>query len=115
SAFFSGQKLIKLNEVDSTNDYLKERLSKSTPVKEGTVIMAVDQKRGRGQRGNSWVSEAGKNLTLSILVEPSFLTPDEQFYLNIIISWSIVQALLPILVVLLSIKWQHDILVVNKK
>lgn len=115
SAFFSGQKLIKLNEVDSTNDYLKERLSKSTPVKEGTVIMAVDQKRGRGQRGNSWVSEAGKNLTFSILLKPSFLTPDEQFYLNITISWSIVQALQPILGDRLSIKWPNDIYVDEKK
>lgn len=115
SAFFSGQKLITLNEIDSTNDYLKERLSKSTPVNEGTVIMAVDQKKGRGQRGNSWVGEAGKNLTFSILLNPSFLTVDEQFDLNITISSSIIQTLKPLLGDQVLVKWPNDIYVGDKK
>lgn len=115
SAFFSGQKLITLNEVSSTNDYLKVELSKSTPFREGTVIMAVDQTRGRGQQGNTWYSEAGKNLTFSILLKPVFLDPDQQFDLNIAISLSIVQVLEPLLGHRISIKWPNDIYVDEKK
>jgi len=40
STLFVGQNLIKLKEVDSTNNYLKELLSKSEPLPEGTAIMA---------------------------------------------------------------------------
>lgn len=115
SAFFSGQKLITLNEVSSTNDYLKDILSKSEPFKEGTVIMAVDQTQGRGQMGSRWLSEPGKNLTFSLLLKPIFLEPDKQFDLNIAISLSVIQCLQPLFGSRVSIKWPNDIYVDGKK
>lgn len=115
SAFFSGQKLITLNEVSSTNDYLKDRLSKSTPFREGTVIMAVDQQEGRGQRGNKWISEPGKNLTFSLLLKPAFLDIGTQFDLNIAISVSVIQCLQALLGDRVLIKWPNDIYVNDKK
>lgn len=115
SAFFSGQKLITLNEVSSTNDYLKEKLSKSTPFKEGTVIMAVDQREGRGQRGNKWLTEPGKNLTFSLLLKPVFLNIETQFDLNIAISVSVVQCLQTLLGNRVLIKWPNDIYIDDKK
>ncbi len=64
STLFVGQNLIKLSEVDSTNNFLKGLVSNSEPLPEGTVIMADNQFAGRGQQQNSWVAEPGKNLSL---------------------------------------------------
>jgi len=63
SGLFVGQNLLTIQQVDSTNNFLKELVSNSKPVIEGTVIMAVHQYAGRGQQQNGWFAEAGKNLT----------------------------------------------------
>ena len=115
SAFFGGQKLITLKRVSSTNDYLKEELSKSTPFNEGTVIMAEDQLEGRGQAGNKWLTEPGKNLTFSLLLKPTFLNPIFQFNINISICVAIFEVLSPLLGSQLKIKWPNDIYVADKK
>lgn len=69
---YMGLNLIKLDRVASTNDYLREQLSNFKPLDEGSAIMATEQFQGKGQRGNIWRSEPGKNLTLSLLLYPSF-------------------------------------------
>lgn len=115
SAFFSGQKLITLQRISSTNDYLKEQLSKSTPLKEGTVIMAVDQTDGKGQSGNKWLAEPGRNLTFSLLLNPTFLRPIQQFDINIVICVSIYEVLFPLLGEQLKIKWPNDIFFEDRK
>lgn len=115
SGIFIGQNRIKLERVASTNDYLKAELSKSKPFPEGTVIMAVEQFAGRGQVGTRWESQKGKNLTVSILLSPSFLHPSKQFTLNIAICLAIQRALSTILIEKVFIKWPNDIYVENKK
>ncbi len=115
SGFFVGQKIVVLPRVDSTNDYLKQQLAKVEPVPEGTVIMAEEQYAGRGQADNVWVADAGKNLTCSILLNPSFITPEKQFILNKAVSTGINDALYKIIGSDLKIKWPNDIYVKNKK
>lgn len=115
SATYIGTTKIKLDRVASTNDFLRAELSKSTPLVEGTVIMADEQYAGRGQMGTSWESQKGKNLTTSILLCPHFLSPTKQFDLSIIISLALQQALTSILNVKVEIKWPNDLYVNNKK
>jgi BirA family transcriptional regulator, biotin operon repressor / biotin---[acetyl-CoA-carboxylase] ligase len=109
SGLFVGQNRVTLKSVDSTNNYLKEELSKSKPLPEGTVIMAEEQWAGRGQRSNQWLSEPGKNLTFSLLLNPLFLRPDQQFFLNQCISIAVNETLRTILGPSLKIKWPNDI------
>lgn len=109
SGLFVGQNLIILKEVDSTNNFLKNTLSNSKPLPEGTVIMAESQYAGRGQQQNRWHSDAGKNLTFSILLKPSFLVISEQFDLTRAISLGVYDALYPLLGNGLKIKWPNDI------
>ncbi len=60
--------IIRLEEADSTNNYLQSHRSECTaPV---TLVTAEYQSAGRGQRGNSWESERGRNLVFSLLVHP---------------------------------------------
>jgi BirA family biotin operon repressor/biotin-[acetyl-CoA-carboxylase] ligase len=115
SGLFVGQNLITLKEVASTNTFLKDALSKSTPLLEGTVIMAEKQFAGRGQSTNTWVSEGGRNLTFSILLKPTFLTVERQFDLNKAISLALNDVLRAYVGDAATIKWPNDSYIGNKK
>ena len=105
---FVGHNTVTLKQVDSTNSWLKQALSNSAPLAEGTVIMAEAQLAGRGQSENVWVSEPGKNLTFSILLNPRFLDIQRQFDLNIAISIAINDVLASYLGIATTIKWPND-------
>ncbi|RYY32891.1 MAG: biotin--[acetyl-CoA-carboxylase] ligase [Sphingobacteriaceae bacterium] len=109
SGLFVGQNFVSLKEVDSTNTFLKNTLSNTKPLPEGTVIMAEAQLAGRGQQQNGWHAQPGKNLTFSILLNPGFLPITQQFDLNRVISLGVHNALKPILGEALRIKWPNDI------
>jgi len=115
SGLFDGQNVITLQRTPSTNEYLKNELTKSTPLREGTVIMAVDQYAGRGQKGAVWVSEPGKNLTFSLLLTPTFLHPRHQFLLTVAISVAIAKCLETLLPEPVKIKWPNDLFVGDRK
>jgi BirA family biotin operon repressor/biotin-[acetyl-CoA-carboxylase] ligase len=115
SGLFVGQNLITLKEVASTNTFLKDALSKSTPLLEGTVIMAEKQFAGRGQANNTWVSEGGKNLTFSILLKPTFLAVERQFDLSKAISLALNDVLRVHAGGAATIKWPNDSYIGNKK
>jgi BirA family biotin operon repressor/biotin-[acetyl-CoA-carboxylase] ligase len=109
----TGNELIKLDTVDSTNDYAKNLIRESA-AKEGTVILADFQTKGKGQKGGYWESEKGKNLTLSIILNPSFLELQKEFYLSMSISIGIVE-FLSHMSLNSKIKWPNDIYINNRK
>ena len=112
---FVGQNLVSLKEVDSTNTFLKNILANSAPVPDGTVIMAESQVAGRGQQQNKWYSTTGESLTFSILLKPSFLQLNQQFFLTQLVSISVYETLLPLVGNELKIKWPNDIYIGNRK
>ena len=61
-------KLIKLDAIDSTNEFLKG-ISTQQNTENFTVVTAENQTNGKGQRGAVWNSEVGKNLIMSVLVK----------------------------------------------
>jgi BirA family transcriptional regulator, biotin operon repressor / biotin---[acetyl-CoA-carboxylase] ligase len=115
SRLFVGQNLITLKEADSTNNYLKNILSNSKPVPEGTVIMAERQYAGRGQQQNRWHSQDEKNLTFSLLLNPVFLPVSAQFDLTRAVNLGVHDALEPLLGDKLKIKWPNDIYYADHK
>jgi BirA family biotin operon repressor/biotin-[acetyl-CoA-carboxylase] ligase len=115
SGLFVGQTLVILKEAASTNNYLKELLSNSKPVADGTVIMAESQYAGRGQQSNRWHSEAGKNLTFSLLLKTGFLALQQQFDLTRAISLGVVTGLQEATGLPIQIKWPNDIYYGDKK
>ena len=108
-----GRKIIQLEKVSSTNDYALKLLSKST-AEEGTIICANSQTMGKGLAGNGWESQTGKNLTISIILKPSFLNPSKQFYISKVIALS-VHDFLSDQLKNVRIKWPNDIYVNNDK
>ena len=73
--------LIHIAKADSTNGYLNA-LCEKEKVSELTTVVADFQTAGRGQRGNSWESEYGKNLMFSFVLYPTFLEARKQFLLH---------------------------------
>lgn len=78
------------------------------------VVIAEKQTSGRGQRGNSWESEPGKNLTFSIVLYPHHIPASRQFALSQIISLGIID-ILQKFGPGFSIKWPNDIYWNEKK
>lgn len=109
-----GNQHFRLPELSSTNRYALDLLSKSKPV-EGTVISAVAQTEGKGQSDNTWDTEPKKNVTMSVILYPTFLHPREQFRLNQAISLAIWDAVHDLTGDEASIKWPNDIYVSNRK
>jgi BirA family biotin operon repressor/biotin-[acetyl-CoA-carboxylase] ligase len=109
-----GKNLIYVPECHSTNTLAYELCQKSA-LAEGTVIITRDQQNGKGQRGNTWFSEPGMNLTFSLILKPTFLSPLEQFTLTMAISLAIHDFLTQLVHGEIFIKWPNDILLNNKK
>jgi BirA family biotin operon repressor/biotin-[acetyl-CoA-carboxylase] ligase len=108
-----GNEFIELDTIDSTNDYAK-KLIRETAAREGTVILADFQTKGKGQKGGYWESDKGKNLTFSIILNPSFMDVQKEFYLSMSVSIGIVEFLSK-LSLSSKIKWPNDIYINNRK
>ena len=100
-----------LEEADSTNNVLLRHIRDYDNL---SVVAAVTQTAGRGQRGNRWVSAPGDNLTFSLLLRPEGLPVREVMAVTCLATLAVrdrlrdegVQAV---------IKWPNDIYVGKKK
>jgi BirA family transcriptional regulator, biotin operon repressor / biotin---[acetyl-CoA-carboxylase] ligase len=106
--------IIKLDAIDSTNDYLKQ-LSRQSDLENYTIVMAKEQTKGKGQMGAAWVSEKDKNLTMSVLVKNIRLKTGDVFGLNIAVALSVIKVLENIKIPNVSVKWPNDIMAGSKK
>lgn len=100
-----GVRIISVSETGSTNS----ALASMAGITHGTVLTAGAQTAGRGQRGNTWEAEPGKNLTFSMLLRPTSISASNQFELSQIVSLAIVSVLDDALGVRTAIKWPNDI------
>lgn len=74
--------------MESTNEVAEKWILQERPP-EGSVVMADYQTKGQGMAGNTWESEAGKNLLVSFILYPDFLPANEQFMINKIVSLAV--------------------------
>ncbi len=114
-SLFTGKNRLHFNEIDSTNNYALQWVKNKRPP-EGSLVTADFQTDGRGQRGNTWVSNRQENFMGSFVFYPVFLSVQGQFWLNKALSVGVVdciKSLLPNKKV--HIKWPNDILVEGKK
>jgi len=103
---------IKVSQTASTNTYLS-RLAATLPG--GTVIYTPSQTAGRGQKGNSWESEDGKNLTFSLLLKRPPVKARDQFYLSEASALAVVEALSAEAGDNFTVKWPNDVYWQDKK
>lgn len=108
--------IVRLDSAESTNTFattLPVTPSDTEPV----VVITDNQTAGRGQRGNTWESQPGKNLTFSLVMYPRFIAPAHQFELSMLVSLGIINALAGLVgdSDRLKIKWPNDIYYGDRK
>lgn len=108
--------LVQLDSAESTNTVART-LAAEAQNTQPLLVVTDNQTAGRGQRGNSWESQPGANLTFSLVLFPRFLAPAHQFELSMLVSIGIVNALRNFVDApkWLSIKWPNDIYFGDRK
>jgi BirA family biotin operon repressor/biotin-[acetyl-CoA-carboxylase] ligase len=112
STLFVGKNLVFVPDCHSTNSFAMD-LGQRASAADGTVVITDNQYSGRGQRGNLWVSEPGKNLTFSVLLKPK-VRPNQQFVLTKVVALAVADYVIT-KTTSVKIKWPNDIVVNEKK
>ncbi|MFK7949013.1 MAG: biotin--[acetyl-CoA-carboxylase] ligase [Saprospiraceae bacterium] len=115
NTLFIGKVIHHFEQLPSTNTYAIDLLAKNKP-SEGTVISTSHQVDGKGQHDSIWETSANQNITLSVILYPTFLLPKHQFWLSQAVALAVrdfVAEILPQKKV--CIKWSNDIYVNDKK
>jgi len=102
-----------IKQTHSTNALLWEMIRESHQP-EGTVVYTDFQTAGKGQIGNSWESEAAKNLLFSVVLHPSQIPLDRLFLVSQLVSIAI-KRVLDKYCENISVKWPNDIYWNDKK
>ncbi|WP_010663362.1 biotin--[acetyl-CoA-carboxylase] ligase [Marinilabilia salmonicolor] len=105
--------IIQPAQTASTSTYLKELL-KQRKLPECSVVITNNQTEGKGQPGNKWETEPGKNLTFSMIFYPNGIKASEQFIISKAVSVAIVKTLKKFNLSA-TIKWPNDIYINDKK
>ena len=111
--------IVRLLAVDSTNRYVRDEATalwnKCGNYRGFVVVTAVHQTAGRGQRGNTWSSNAGENLLFSILIRPGgALEVKKQFLLSQAVALAIHDTM-KCFGIDTRLKWPNDIYVGTRK
>lgn len=107
-----GNNIIIPDSVESTNEYLKNLgMNKE---KEGTVVVSMEQTKGKGRLGRSWTTEKNKSLALSVLLRPN-LTPQEACGITPLAGLAVCKVINDFCLIDSKIKWPNDIVVNSKK
>lgn len=93
-------------ETTSTNDILRAYPTPSA--KAMTIVVADFQTAGRGQAGNVWESERGKNMLFSILTHPEGVAVADQYVLSMAGALAL-KAVLDTYTDAITLKWPNDI------
>src|ERR1039457_2042926 len=107
-----GRDIRVFEETTSTNDVV-EKLARDG-VKEGAVVFAESQTKGRGRLGRKWMSPTHKGLWFSILLRPG-LHPQETTQLTVASATALRRAIKTVTVLAAEIKWPNDLLIGGKK
>ncbi len=105
---------IKLDAIDSTNDFLKH-LAQQRELQNYSLVTAEYQTKGKGQMGAIWQADFGKNLLMSILVKDFLKSITNNYELTIVFCISVIDVLEALKIPNISIKWPNDIMAYQKK
>ena len=107
-----GRDIQVFKQTTSTNDVM-EKLARDG-VREGVVVFAESQTRGRGRLGRKWLSPTHKGLWFSVLLRPD-LRPQESTQLTVASAAALRRAIKSVTGLSADIKWPNDLLLGGKK
>ena len=104
--------IINLDEIDSTNEYLKRMSQDGWNSDETLIVTAQYQTSGKGRRGRNWVTQPGTALMFSAMMKPK-LSLNDCSMLTLVMALAVRRSLSD-MDIETKIKWPND-LVLNKK
>jgi len=107
-----GRSVISYKKVDSTNTVACQLAEKG--VKEGTVIIAEEQAKGKGRQGRVWVSPSKGGVYMSCILKPA-IAPNEISKITLLAAVAVTKSIRSVTGLGAMIKWPNDILVNHKK
>ena len=96
------------DKVDSTNNYAMGKVHEGS-WKHGNACFSWEQTAGKGTRGKHWQSNKGENIMLSIVVDTSFLSISQQFYLSAVAALACYDLIIKYAKGNIKIKWPNDL------
>ncbi|PPA71242.1 biotin--[acetyl-CoA-carboxylase] ligase [Jeotgalibacillus proteolyticus] len=107
-----GRTIVVMDSVDSTQKIAHTLAQDKAP--EGTLVIAEEQRAGRGRMARVWHSPKGTGIWMSLLLRPS-LPPQKAPQFTLITAVAVVQAIWDVCQLDVEIKWPNDLLLNNKK
>jgi BirA family transcriptional regulator, biotin operon repressor / biotin---[acetyl-CoA-carboxylase] ligase len=109
-----GNPFTELSSVNSTNIYAMDKVQANLAA-HGAAFFAWEQTAGKGQMGKKWLAKKGQNCLLSIVIDPSFLSINQQFSLSVAVALAGYDCLSAYIPEDLSIKWPNDLYYRDRK
>ena len=103
-----------LDRVDSTNNYAMEQVHAGLAT-HGMAWLAREQTAGKGQRGKNWAAEPGKNIAISIVLQPAQIKTSQQFYLSATVAMACFDFFSAYAGDQVKIKWPNDLYWCDRK
>jgi len=107
-----GRNIYSYKEIGSTNDAASSLAVSGE--KEGSVVIAEYQTKGRGRLGRKWVSPKAKGAYFSVILRPDIL-PREVSVITLVSSLIVAKTIRETVDLPAFIKWPNDILINNQK
>lgn len=104
--------IYRFNSLDSTSSQMARM---GSDLRHGDIVLTFSQTAGRGQRGNSWESEPGMNLTFSLLLNPKNLAATDAWRMSMAVSVGLVTGLSEFIDSPIKLKWPNDVYVGDRK
>lgn len=108
---FLGKSILSYTSLDSTNDTAYKLAEGGA--KEGTVVIAEKQKKGKGRRGRTWISPKG-GIYLSCIIRPD-IEPKEVAKITLVSAVAVSVSIRKVVNIPVMIKWPNDITINGKK
>lgn len=108
----AGQRLVFLENVDSTNNKAKQ-LAEEGAV-DGTLVVAESQSAAKGRRGRSWMAPAGEGVWMTLILRPQ-IPPESASMLTLVAALAVEKGIREAAGIDGQIKWPNDIVVSGKK
>jgi BirA family biotin operon repressor/biotin-[acetyl-CoA-carboxylase] ligase len=106
-----GKTIYSYESTNSTNDIAYDLAEKGA--KEGVIVIAEEQKKGKGRLGRSWASPKG-GIYLSVIIRPDIMPAEIQEF-TLVAALSVAKAISQTAKLVVQIKWPNDILLNEKK
>ncbi|WP_243109980.1 biotin--[acetyl-CoA-carboxylase] ligase [Clostridium sp. E02] len=107
-----GKRIEFYTSIDSTNIAAKHLAEDGA--EDGTLVISDGQNAGRGRRGRNWISPAGKNIFMSLILRPD-LPPAKAAMLTLVAALAVQDGIEKETGLSCMIKWPNDLVSGGKK